>query len=336
MEELGKKIMGALASIEGGSARRGREAQALDNWAFLPIPSCASRKKTIFLDGGIQPLIESAPLSLYLARIYHVAYSGRKRQESGFYEFHILVVAEEREGALSYRAEIVTLKGSFSFPQLVFSYEDRTLMTGDNQVEASALGNPVRRLAELAVATQLGCNDSLIVLDGSSDAKFTHEQEFLSALAESAKSRTCSVACLSKTSALQLSGGDSAFAYLERSAPKKQGWYLPSQRLPLQRPLPGTFLARLHERSDHILRLDFPAVSHDVPELISMLSYCSTDPVFLGYPYGLVEADRLARVQNSEKEQALLRVLSSLGKGYRRLIPYLRAGDAHSILDRMR
>ena len=33
-----------------------------------------------------------------------------------------------------------------------------------------------------------------------------------------------------------------------------------------------------------------------------MLSSISVDPVFLGYPYGLVEADKLARVTNKEVE----------------------------------
>ena len=57
------------------------------------------------------------------------------------------------------------------------------------------------------------------------------------------------------------------------------------------------------------------------------------DPVFIGYPYGLVEADRIARISNQEKESLKTMFLVKLRN--KNIEKYLSSVNAHEILDRI-
>ncbi|MFB6199017.1 MAG: hypothetical protein ABEI52_12245, partial [Halobacteriaceae archaeon] len=59
----------------------------------------------------------------------------------------------------------------------------------------------------------------------------------------------------------------------------------------------------------------------------------SDDPVFPGYPYGLIEADRLARVSHDEAAAKRTRLQSAFGKDWERVEKRLHTRDAHDILD---
>ncbi len=64
-------------------------------------------------------------------------------------------------------------------------------------------------------------------------------------------------------------------------------------------------------------------------KIFSALAENSQDPVFLGYPYGLVDADKNARVSNAEK--GFLRTVFSSKidlEKYNQL-------DAHDVLDKI-
>ena len=70
-------------------------------------------------------------------------------------------------------------------------------------------------------------------------------------------------------------------------------------------------------------------------ELFSLLMKNSTDPVFLGYPYGLIEADKSARVSNKESEYLKTIFLVKAGKQLKKISQYFKSTDAHSILDKI-
>ena len=55
----------------------------------------------------------------------------------------------------------------------------------------------------------------------------------------------------------------------------------------------------------------------------------------IGYPYGLIEADRIARVRDEEIEPFRIQLLSALsGLGsWSELEAFIHATDAHSVID---
>jgi len=64
-----------------------------------------------------------------------------------------------------------------------------------------------------------------------------------------------------------------------------------------------------------------------------LLKENSRDPVFLGYPYGLIEADRFSRISNQEKERLRLQLKLAFGRDYKRIEEFENSLNAHDILD---
>ena len=83
------------------------------------------------------------------------------------------------------------------------------------------------------------------------------------------------------------------------------------------------FFIKLNKKSRHIFRFEvYKKNKFDVNEILTLLKI-NQDPVFLGYPYGLIEADKFARVTNNEKEY--LKTILSLKR--------IEEKEAHEILD---
>ena len=94
------------------------------------------------------------------------------------------------------------------------------------------------------------------------------------------------------------------------------------------------YFVKLNSRSDYVFRLDVARTrEYDIREIVSLLADNSRDPVFLGYPYGLIEADRFARVTNREKEGLFMELVVRLKSDYKRIKPYLNSLNSHGILD---
>jgi hypothetical protein len=84
-----------------------------------------------------------------------------------------------------------------------------------------------------------------------------------------------------------------------------------------------TYFVKLHPKSKHIFRFE--------GDTNILKSLNSSDPIFIGYPYGLILADKLARVSNEEKNSLNLKII--LDKKNEEIIKYLQTQNAHSILD---
>src|SRR3989344_4755725 len=88
-----------------------------------------------------------------------------------------------------------------------------------------------------------------------------------------------------------------------------------------------TSFVKLHQRSRHVFRFEGNR------EVLPFLLPHAADALFLGYPYGLVFADAMARVSNQEQKSLFLRlVLNAENKEIR---DYLSTQDAHAILDNL-
>jgi hypothetical protein len=96
-----------------------------------------------------------------------------------------------------------------------------------------------------------------------------------------------------------------------------------------------TFFVKLHASSEYVFRLDTFAHAANVAKYLSPVVAHSKDPVFVGYPYGLIEADRFARVSNREAESLRMMFRVKAGKDWEMLDSAAKSMDAHSVLDRI-
>ena len=70
--------------------------------------------------------------------------------------------------------------------------------------------------------------------------------------------------------------------------------------------------------------------------VISLLAENAADPVFQGYPYGLIEADQWARISRQEEISLKTQLQAYLGKDEILAEEARHDEDAHSVLDAIR
>jgi len=91
---------------------------------------------------------------------------------------------------------------------------------------------------------------------------------------------------------------------------------------------------KLHEKSKYIFRFElYKEQKQCINEVISLIANNCKDPVFIGYPYGLIEADKNARISNQEKDMLLTLFSTKFGKDWEKIKESLSNIDAHEILD---
>ena len=66
------------------------------------------------------------------------------------------------------------------------------------------------------------------------------------------------------------------------------------------------------------------------------LKNISNDPIFLGYPYGLIDVDQYVRVSDEEKNYLKIKFSAKLGKQFKKLSTEENSINAHQILDSIR
>ncbi len=285
---------------------------------FKNIKKTSVHNNLIFIDGGNLEIIKSPSLSLFFNRIYYVIYKDNKRLSSKRHEFFTLIFTEEKKGKITYKTENYFPKEKLNLSVYVFDSFDKTLTRGNNRVPISIIGDITRRFSELEIARQIS-EEGIIIIDGSLEPKYTYEKDLLKKLLD--KKVVCG---FSKTTQLLTKKGDSASAHLGKLTDKKS-WYYDVGTSNL-------YLAKLHSKSDYVFRVEIN-VPKKVDEIFSLLKSNSQDPIFLGYPYGLVEADRFALVSNKERETLQIQLRFLLKKDFEKIKPYLHSVNAHEILD---
>jgi hypothetical protein len=218
-----------------------------------------------------------------------------------------------------------------------FSAFDSTLAKGRHRINAGEVAAACRKLAELKEAVLLVDKlepGDIIVLDRDLQATITGEKELLEELYAKAEEKNVIVCGLSKTTRLFTDTGDSALAAIASIAPSTDWWYWPVAEINNDGHKAEICFVKLHKNSKYVFRFEiYQKQKDDIEKVLGLLKKNSTDPVFLGYPYGLIEADRFARVSNDEAEYLRVMLLSKAGKDSSKIINYMKSVDAHSILD---
>jgi len=162
----------------------------------------------------------------------------------------------------------------------------------------------------------------VIVRDGDLQSSITGEQKYYEQLFDKAKEKQVIVTGLSKTSSILTNTGNSVASALRAISPDCEWYYLAT---------PFIGFAKLNKNSKHVFRLDLSNKDH-IGNVLSLLKANSVDPCFLGYPYGLIEADKHARVSQKEQQQIQLMFLAKGGNKFRE---HISSKDAHEILNKI-
>lgn len=281
-----------------------------------------------FIDGGNAELLNSSAFSLSFIRVVAATFIGTKRKETKKTEFLLLTTAKGGE-EIEYTTKIFPLTGNI-FPQesgLSFSSVDGTLRQGMKRATPSSIGGVARRFSELLFAQHMleNTKTEAIILDGNLQEMYTNESLHLRKLAQLAQQQKKKILGMGKTTTLFTHTGKSFASLLSHQG--GSWYYYPVAKTEIY---PEIYFVKLHKQSKHVFMIESFG---KIPESIfALLKTHAQDPVFLGYPYGLIEADRAARVSNYEANYLKMKIISLLGN-LPELEQSLSTQNAHSFLD---
>jgi hypothetical protein len=319
---------------------------------FRPIGvSSGSDMPVFFIDGGNQEIIGSPQFSVQFIRVYWTKYVSSRRVECGTDEFFVLAQAEAVDGVLSCNIKTFPVRRSMVDESVVgiqqfFSFRDAVDdVKGFNDSRISSLASSFRRKAELSLARSIAMLNpgACVVLDGCLFSTDVSDSKVVADLLAFADSKDVSVVALSKSSGMMTESGCAAgvalgsFVCAELS---DDCWFYHPVAVFGSDSLFDVCLVKLHPLSRHVFRIDFSrSRTGDLSMLLGVLVSVSCDSCLLGYPYGLIEADRFARVSDEEANylktivEDILRKSGDKGKVS---LASLSASDVHGILDSIR
>ncbi len=314
----------------------GYRAHKIDIKNFHKIDKTISNKKIAFIDGGNAEIIGSANFSLNIIRVCYVIYQNNKKIDSKRFEIFAFVKAINKDDDIYFKTTFFNINNNLQLDEISFNSLDHTLMLGINRAEISNVANAIRRFAELKLAKYVADNklSDFIVLDGNLQSTLTNESNYLNDLYGSCERNNVTLAALSKTNSLFTENGNLLSAVLSTISSLNSWFYYPIADIEGHSHKAEMFFVKFHEKSRHIFRLEiFNIQKTKAEQIINELASNCADPIFLGYPYGMVEADRIARVPNNEKES--LRTMLMVRLKNKSIEKYLSAVNAHEILDKI-
>jgi hypothetical protein len=293
----------------------GKERIPIRRDAFFGL-SPESSKKVVFVDGGNAEFLSGPNVSLQFARFYAGFWENNVRVKRELQECVIASVMQKKDADVNFDVTVFSMDGE-ELRKYQFDVFDQRIAFGKRRAEPYAVGNLMRKKLEIEFAASFAktlSKGDLLVRDGEIDTDIEETQLLIDS------SKNCSLLCVSKTCRLCTDSGSSALFVLEKLAPKGCWLYFAGG---------SVAFARMHENGKHIFRFDVPNIEslNSLPCLLSN----SKDPSFLGYPYGLIDADKFAQVTKEEISQIKLRFALKSKELFGSLE---RSLDAHDILNK--
>lgn len=272
----------------------------------------AVENKTLaFVDGGQAQLLAAPNFSLDVIRIYAVFFKNKTKTNKIKKEFYLLAKTNEH---LEFSVEIFGDK-IIKEKDLKLNSLDPTLKQGTRRASISTLANIARRFAELSLCKEISQEVDFVILDGNLEITTTNENKYL-------KQLPSNVCALTKTSTVFSKKGNNVAGLLNEISPKHEWLYFAGEQN--QRKI---YFTKLNQHSGYVFHFE------GAPEALgALMPYCN-DPVFPGYPYGLIYADRFARISNQEKEFLKTQLITKMGQDFDKLKKYINSLNAHDILD---
>ena len=282
---------------DGDPVFPGHKTYKIDDKNFRSIEPKDSR--VAFIDGGNAEILSATNFSLSFVRVYACVFDRGGKIFSRKKEFYVLT-RTEFENDIIYKTDIFS--DWIAFPD--FNSNDPTIKEGVFLPDASKIAGIVRSFAEWKMASELASktNDvDLIVMDGTLQTSITGESDVAETAFRNAIKNNILFTALAKTSSLLTNTGNDLLSVLKRRGSDK--WlYHPIVEIDSTSHLAEMCAIKLHEHSNHAFRFEIlKDQKARLSEAVSMLASNSNDYRFPGYPYGLVDADRFARVSERER-----------------------------------
>ena len=314
-DKISRAISACTTTTQHDSILLNGHEVPVDIGKFESIQPTYSDKTITFIDGGQAELLKAPNFSLQFIRVYACTFKEKTKIKQHKKEFYVLTTAQGGSD-ITYKAEIFSDEEKLLDEQdLLFPSMDPTIRNGTERADISRIGSVARRFAELAFASTL--DSDFVIIDGTLEPTLTKEQNYLSKLPSN-------VAALAKTASLFTVKGNTAASLLNELGPTS-AWHYPI----MEQDRRSISFVKLHPKSDYVFRFE----TFGSKDVLPVVAAHSRDSVFRGYPYGLIWADKNARVSKQEASMLKTQFLLKLGRNIDRIKKYLSAANAHDVLD---
>jgi hypothetical protein len=328
---------------------------------FSHLPKLTENRRIAFVDGGNAELICAPNFAVGFNRIYFGLFEGNKRFESSAIpqkiEFYVVCYATMDADKIIYKTELVPVKDEWSkfLPEpahLNFNSFDRTIMLGSQRAPITRVLSVARVFAEWRFSGEIAKNvlhkGDVIVRDGTLQTSVTNERKYANEAYDSALENGVYFTALSKTSTLFTTTGLPLFSVIgslaDESSVKGNTWYYhPIAEITQPDHRATMFAVKLHPESEYVFRFETlkdqvsKASFPEIEQIISSLAENSKDIGFPGYPYGLIDADRFARVSATEQTVNEFQLRASIAQKevWEKISRFIKTADAHDLLNKL-
>ena len=298
---------------------------------FYAIDNLKTSKKIAFIDGGGQEIVRAPNFSVNFFRVFYTIYKNNHRTNAEKKEFYTLTYTYDKNNEIFYKVDIYPL--NFKIDSFEISSLDKNLKKGDHRITISDLNAMILRFAELEGVSFIAQNKlaDIILMDGTLEPTYTNEELYLNKIFSEIEKKKIIFTALSKSSTWFTDSGNSVIGAFKGISSLPEWYYYPIVDNKSETHRAEIYLTKLNKFSDFIFRFEiFNEQNKDAKEVLSLLKDNANDIIIPGYPYGLIEADKFARISNRERDY--LKTIFNVNSNHS-LKPYTL--DLHDRLDKI-
>jgi len=314
-------------------------------------------KRVTYIDGGNIELLSSPSVYLGLVRIYFNIFQNNKIITPKYlpqkFEFYVFGKAIGKGKGINFYFKLFPFSKDYGVDieeaDKTINSHDPTISNRNFRAELGSVCGIARRflewkISELIIQKELEKGD-IVVRDGSLQTAITGEYNYSKKAYEAATEKEVTFCGVAKRSRLYTSKGRSlpyAIKLLgNKMCPKKLWYYYPIAEINHPDHNAEMYFVKFHPSSRYTFRFEIEknkakALGREgVEELLGTIASNSVDLRFPGYPYGLVDADYIARIRGDEKEthKALFLSLCDDEEILKFIDENISVEDAHDFLD---
>ena len=366
--EIIKDIINLIKSEEnyGHDILDGEEPQFSDKrYSSFPLSQnnvaefrlCDQDKKVTYIDGGNIELLSSPSIYLGLVRIYFNIFKNNKiimpKHLPQKFEFYVFGKAIGTGKDIDFQFKLLPFSTEYTIDleeaDKTINSNDPTISNRNFRAELGSVCGIARRflewkISELIIQKELEKGD-ILVRDGSLQTAISKESNYSKKAYEAATAKEVTFCGVAKRSRLYTSKGRSlpyAIRLLgNKMCPKKLWYYHHVAEINHPDHNAKMYFVKFHPSSRYTFRFEIEKDranilgKEGVEEVLGIIASNSIDLRFPGYPYGLVDADYIARIRGDEKEthKALFMSLCDDEEILRFIDENISVEDAHDVLD---
>jgi len=300
----------------------------LNQLSYIKIPEICFENKVAAVDGGSATVLKTRSFLLGAYRAGYAVFQKGKRVNEKF---------------LPLKMEIISLDNKEE--KYLRTYQKIVGQAPTEVPELDKILDRLRLFAEWGLVKELLTDleeGDVILVDGSLRASIVPPYELLLEVTQIARQKKIHLIGVTKTSTLYWGKKSPLIPMVVKTSEKfcpESKWFCRLSDLNLALKNPNWFgtiyAAKLKASSDYAFRVDINRLDQTEPEKIfSWLSYLSSDPAYLGYPYPLAAVHNRVRILKNEVEDIKYRLQSkALEKGVSTADWNLLFRDFHEVLN---